>query len=193
MRNYIRTTNPCESKTHKQLMASTPDTPPTEAETVEESTVVDTTTAKVRYNRKTGKEYVNQYELHRKLGQGAYGTVFLAVDTDITPPRKAALKVMNTKQLIKKKGSELAAKSVLQGLPFPLCPHLTLDFSDLKREIAIMKKLNHPNVVKLFEVIDDPKSENIYLGLYPFTHYFSLIVLFIPFSNGVLFRRNMFW
>ena len=88
---------------------------PENQQTAEQSEVVDTTTAKVRYNRRTGKEYVNQYELHRKLGQGAYGTVFLVVDTEIRPPRRAALKVMNTKQLIKKKGSEAAAKSVLQG------------------------------------------------------------------------------
>lgn len=30
-------------------------------------------------------------------------------------------------------------------------------FEDIKREIAIMKKLSHPNVLKLFEVLDDPK------------------------------------
>lgn len=27
-----------------------------------------------------------------------------------------------------------------------------------------MKRLDHPNIVKLFEVIDDPHSDNIYLG-----------------------------
>lgn len=28
---------------------------------------------------------------------------------------------------------------------------------DIKREIAIMKKVNHPNVLRLYEVMDDPK------------------------------------
>jgi serine/threonine protein kinase len=30
-------------------------------------------------------------------------------------------------------------------------------FEDIKREIAIMKKLLHPNILLLYEVIDDPK------------------------------------
>eukprot|EP00957_Ditylum_brightwellii_P026406 1997405-Ditylum_brightwellii.AAC.1 len=28
---------------------------------------------------------------------------------------------------------------------------------DVKREVAIMKKLRHPNVLRLYEVLDDPK------------------------------------
>ena len=32
------------------------------------------------------------------------------------------------------------------------------------REIAIMKKLDHPNVVKLVEVLDDPEDDNLYMG-----------------------------
>eukprot|EP01084_Bolivina_argentea_P166436 288935_1 len=31
------------------------------------------------------------------------------------------------------------------------------------REISIMKKLNHPNLIKIYEVIDDPKNDNLYM------------------------------
>lgn len=32
------------------------------------------------------------------------------------------------------------------------------------KEIAIMKKLDHPNVVKLHEVIDDENRDKLYMG-----------------------------
>lgn len=32
------------------------------------------------------------------------------------------------------------------------------------REIAVLKKLDHPNVVKLIEVLDDPEEDHLYLG-----------------------------
>jgi [calcium/calmodulin-dependent protein kinase] kinase len=35
---------------------------------------------------------------------------------------------------------------------------------DIKREIAILKKLDHPNVVKLTEVLDDPREDELILG-----------------------------
>lgn len=31
----------------------------------------------------------------------------------------------------------------------------------IKREIAIMKKVHHPNVLRLYEVMDDPKVSNV--------------------------------
>ncbi|KAH9256391.1 hypothetical protein BASA81_005648 [Batrachochytrium salamandrivorans] len=34
---------------------------------------------------------------------------------------------------------------------------------DMRREASIMKKLDHPNVVNLIDVIDDPKAEQLYL------------------------------
>ena len=49
-------------------------------------------------------------------------------------------------------------------------PHA--QFSEMKcnwhlqiyREIAILKKIDHPNVVKLVEVVDDPNEDNIYMA-----------------------------
>ena len=35
----------------------------------------------------------------------------------------------------------------------------------IKEEIAIMKKLDHPNVVSLIEVLDDPTEDSLYMVL----------------------------
>lgn len=35
-----------------------------------------------------------------------------------------------------------------------------------------MKTLQHPNIVNLIEVIDDPESDNLYLGNLPKKHIF---------------------
>ena len=37
-------------------------------------------------------------------------------------------------------------------------------FDFRKREIALMKKLNHPNVVQMFEVLDDPNFDKLFMG-----------------------------
>ena len=33
----------------------------------------------------------------------------------------------------------------------------------LRREVAVMKKLRHPNIVTMLEVIDDPKAQQVYI------------------------------
>jgi calcium/calmodulin-dependent protein kinase kinase 2 len=38
-------------------------------------------------------------------------------------------------------------------------------FDNVIREIAIMKKLNHQNICRIYEIINDPKDPNIYLVL----------------------------
>jgi serine/threonine protein kinase len=39
------------------------------------------------------------------------------------------------------------------------------------REIAIMKKLDHPNVCKLIEVLDNPEDDNLYMCKYFIQHF----------------------
>lgn len=36
-------------------------------------------------------------------------------------------------------------------------------YDSIQTEIAVLKKLDHPNIVRLFEIIDDPKHDKLYL------------------------------
>lgn len=36
---------------------------------------------------------------------------------------------------------------------------------NVAKEIAVMKKLDHPNVIRLHEVIDDEERDKIYMGI----------------------------
>jgi calcium/calmodulin-dependent protein kinase kinase 2 len=90
-----------------------------------------------------GRKKVNQYEFIRTLGKGAFGKVKLATDTE--QGRQVAIKMFSNVTLKKKR----------LGLPLP--------YNNVLREIAILKKLDHDNIVKLYEVIDDPKAEKLYM------------------------------
>lgn len=36
----------------------------------------------------------------------------------------------------------------------------------VRSEVAILKKLNHRNVIKLYEVLDDPDDDSLFMGKY---------------------------
>jgi serine/threonine protein phosphatase PrpC/tRNA A-37 threonylcarbamoyl transferase component Bud32 len=88
---------------------------------------------------------VNNYILLDSVGTGSYADVRLAKEK--TSDRLYAVKVIN-KQVLRRK---LTGASTM--------------LDDVKREIAIMKKLSHPHVLRLFEVMDDPKVNKLYLVL----------------------------
>eukprot|EP00756_Hemistasia_phaeocysticola_P004378 Hpha_TRINITY_DN12781_c0_g1::TRINITY_DN12781_c0_g1_i1::g.114167::m.114167/K07359/CAMKK2; calcium/calmodulin-dependent protein kinase kinase 2 len=99
-----------------------------------------------------GNKTINEYVVLTELGRGAYGKVKLVVH--VVSDTHYAIKIMNKSVLSKiKKGN------VVPGSP----SSTALD--DALREIAIMKRLEHPNVVKLHEVIDDPECNKLYLIL----------------------------
>lgn len=52
-------------------------------------------------------------------------------------------------------------------------------------QVMIMKILEHPNIVNLIEVIDDPETDHFYMG----TDYPSS--LFLPFSISALFGKSL--
>ena len=43
--------------------------------------------------------------------------------------------------------------------------------ADIYKEIAILKKINHENVVKLVEVLEDPSEDDLILGMLNAEHF----------------------
>ena len=89
-----------------------------------------------------GQKRVNNYIIVKSLGEGAAGKVKLVEDADSN--KLFAMKIQN-----------LSVKKTLgQRRNF-----------GADKEIAIMKKLNHPNIVKLYEVLESKKDNKIYMIL----------------------------
>ena len=56
-------------------------------------------------------------------------------------------------------------------------------FDNVIREIAIMKKLNHQNICRIYEIINDPKDPNIYLGIL-IHKYFKIVLIYLIIFNS---------
>lgn len=100
---------------------------------------------------------LNQYLLKDPIGQGSYGIVKLAYnETDDT---HYAMKILSKRKLLKKAGvyGRLAPQRNSKTGP------ISHPLERVHREIAVLKKLDHPNVVKLVEVLDDPAQDNLYM------------------------------
>eukprot|EP00826_Nyctotherus_ovalis_P035674 TRINITY_DN3081_c0_g1_i16.p2 TRINITY_DN3081_c0_g1~~TRINITY_DN3081_c0_g1_i16.p2 ORF type:complete len:222 (+),score=60.46 TRINITY_DN3081_c0_g1_i16:1098-1763(+) len=78
------------------------------------------------------------------MGRGSYGTVKLCVDTVLH--KQVAMKIMNKTRLKRL----FVAKN-------------TTAYKLLETEIAVMKKMNHPNIVRLYEIIDDPDYTDLFI------------------------------
>lgn len=66
----------------------------------------------------------------------------------------------------------MTSSTTSRAVRFPFSPSINRlevriknAYEDVKTEIAIMKKLNHPNLIKLYEVIDDHRAEQLYMGI----------------------------
>ncbi|KAI9992650.1 hypothetical protein PInf_014510 [Phytophthora infestans] len=88
---------------------------------------------------------INNYIILEPLGAGGYAEVKLCKEKE--SGKLFAMKFIS-RDVMKK--DKLGKQSKLD---------------DIKREIAIMKKLNHPNVLRLYEVMDDPKMNKLFLVL----------------------------
>ncbi|KAM6986144.1 calcium/calmodulin-dependent protein kinase kinase 2 [Aplochiton taeniatus] len=104
---------------------------------------------------------LNQYKLKDEIGKGSYGVVKLAYNEDDNT--YYAMKVLSKKRLMRQAGfprrpPPRGAKVAPEGPHQPKGP-----LERVYQEIAILKKLDHPNVVKLVEVLDDPTEDHLYM------------------------------
>ncbi|KAL2990058.1 hypothetical protein AAZX31_11G174800 [Glycine max] len=107
----------------------------------------------VRTEDENGNKMINEYIRECKIGSGSYGKVALYQSS--VDGKNYAIKAFHKSHLLKLRvsPSETAMTDVLRELI--LLPGLVL----------IMKMLEHPNIVDLIEVIDDPQSDNFYMVL----------------------------
>lgn len=104
-----------------------------------------------------GWTQLNQYKLKDEIGKGSYGVVKLAYNQE--DDTHYAMKILSKKRLVKKAGFFRKPPARHGGVD-ALRNH---PLERVYREIAILKKLDHPNVVKLVEVLDDPDEDSLYM------------------------------
>ncbi|ELQ44412.1 calcium/calmodulin-dependent protein kinase kinase 2 [Pyricularia oryzae] len=118
---------------------------------------------------------VNQYTIKEEIGRGSYGAVHLATDQY---GNEYAVKEFSKARLRKRAQSNIL-KGPREPGQFPrmfqsaigsrLNEYRTAEAKDalylIREEIAIMKKLNHPNLVQLIEVLDDPEEDSLWMVL----------------------------
>jgi len=87
--------------------------------------------------------HINQYKILKTLGQGSYGIVKKVLDTKNN--QVYAMKSMMKSFLKKQKiGASNAYESV-------------------KAELEVLQKLEHPNIIYLREIIDDPTKDDLHI------------------------------
>ncbi|NP_001124097.1 calcium/calmodulin-dependent protein kinase kinase 1b [Danio rerio] len=107
---------------------------------------------------------LNQYKLKNEIGKGSYGVVKLAYNED--DDQYYAMKLVSKKRLIKQLGFRRRPPSRESNGSVGSQENLLKPSGLLDRvyqEIAILKKLDHLNVVKLVEVLDDPAEDNLHM------------------------------
>lgn len=132
-----------------------------------------------------GLKIINHYILETEIGRGSFGEVFLCRDIDDPLFTEHYDKLQSEKQSVgdlsqlnnsSNPNSPTPSENEIQSIISKLHPYAMKVIHRpqhtwnrepanmlIKQEINLMKKLHHPNIVKLVEVIDDPNVKKIYL------------------------------
>ncbi|KAL7798388.1 calcium/calmodulin dependent protein kinase C [Trichoderma ceciliae] len=117
---------------------------------------------------------INQYVIQDEIGRGSYGSVHLATDqfgTEFATKEFSKARLRRRAQSMAMRQGPGGPSRRTPGRGGALLPRLSgLRDSEkndalfyIREEIAIMKKLNHPNLAQLIEVLDDPDEDSLYM------------------------------
>lgn len=98
----------------------------------------------VKTTNELGEKVINDFAFLRPLGKGSYGKVKLAIHNK--SQQQYAVKILNKTNLLR----------VHTDMN-------TTAMDKVQQEIRIMKTLNHPNVIKIYTIVDDPDEYKLYL------------------------------
>jgi serine/threonine protein kinase len=105
----------------------------------------ETHLAEIDFDPISGRKVINQYEVIDELGRGVHGKVKLG--RNLNDGTYVAIKIVERYSKRKRLGKNNSHEA------------------KIKKEIAILKKARHHNIVGLLEVIDDPMCKKVYIIL----------------------------
>ncbi|KAJ4292347.1 hypothetical protein N0V90_009008 [Kalmusia sp. IMI 367209] len=105
----------------------------------------ETHVADVDVDPMSGRKIINHYEILDELGRGMHGKVKLG--RNLETGETVAIKIIDRYSKRRRLGKNTSHED------------------KIKREIAILKKARHDNIVGLLEVIDDPSKKKVYIIL----------------------------
>ena len=106
-----------------------------------------------RTRNSEGEKFYNEYKYIKYLGEGTFSKVKLVIKNNQFYAMKVIDKKLlrkNNKGFSRDENGELIISSMLE---------------DALKEIAILKKCNHKNIIKLYEILYDDEKEKLYLIL----------------------------
>ncbi|KAJ4424171.1 hypothetical protein N0V82_001219 [Gnomoniopsis sp. IMI 355080] len=130
----------------------------------------------------SSQHVLNQYTILEEIGRGSYGAVHRAVDQygnayAVKEFSKTRLRKRAQSNILRRGPRQLGRMPLRPGHGLGMNPGVSHQLSEqksqedkdalflIRQEIAIMKKLNHPNLVSLIEVLDDPEEDSLYMVL----------------------------
>lgn len=131
--NKIKNNRKSRDKTHKLKTVIS------EYNLLDKTNIISETNIVKKEKNEKGETILNKYIIKKMIGEGQYGKVYLVQHKDTN-------ELYAMKKINKKYSNLLSQINML-----------------IKNEIEIMKKLNHKNIIKLIEVINDPISKYYYI------------------------------